>query len=99
MTERKPNTPPIAWHDILSSARPAILIAIEFLLRTKRLAPYSNALRLLSIAIDKLIPESNDAAIIAAIRATQCELSSLGKAKPAKQRAVLVKLKNQVAEL
>lgn len=99
MARKKRREPVIAWYDILSSARPVLLIAIEFLLRTKRLAPYSNALRLLSIAVDRLIPEGDDRLVVAAIRKTQKQLSSLGKAKPAKRRAVLTKLKDQVTDL
>ena len=96
---RKRREPTLAWYDILSSARPALLIAIELLLRIPRLAPYSNALRLLSIAIDRLIPEPNNQLTVAAIRKTQKQLSTLGKARPAKRRAVLTKLKNQVTDL
>ena len=96
---RKNKGPAIAWYDVASTARPLLLLTIEFLLRTKRLAPYGTALRLLSIAIDRLIPEGDDRLVVAAVRKSQKQLRTLRKAKPAKQRTVLTKLKDQVAEL
>lgn len=99
-TKRKPKktAPDVGWYDILLSARPLLVLAIEFLIHTKKLGSYGKALRLLSIAIDRVLPEDGTQ-LLTAIRTTRNELRSLGKAKPAKQRRVLNKLKTQITEL
>lgn len=96
---RKTKKADVDWLSIAQSARPLLLVAIDILLHTKKLGPYSTALRLLSLAIDKMIPETDLSAKVTAIRRTQEQLPALGKAKPAKRRAVLSKLKTQVTEL
>jgi len=87
------------WYGAVSAAKPILLMTIEFLIHTKRLAPYSKALRLLSIAVNQALADSDDDVVVAAVRKTQKQLTGLNAATPAKGRAVLKKLKTQIAEL
>lgn len=95
--KRKPTS--INWGDALSSARPLLLLTIEFLLRTKKMAPYGNALRLLSVAVDMLIPSQRRDSVVSAIRDTQAQLQDLGGYSPKKSRAILTNLKTLIAQL
>lgn len=96
---RKTKKADVDWVAVAQSARPLLLVAIDILLRSKTFGPYSTVLRLLSLAIDKIIPDADLTAAVAAIRKTQIQLTDLGQAKPAKRRAVLSKLKKQVTDL
>ena len=96
---RKRRKPVIAWYDVLSSARPLILITIELLLKTKRFAPYSSAFRLLGLAVDTILAEGDNSLVASAIRKTSQQLDTLAKAKPPKRRAVLTALKTQISAL
>ena len=89
----------VDWPHVLASARPLLLVAIDLLLRTKKLKPYKNALHLISVAVDRLIPVDVKSDSIDEIRKTHAELAALGNASPAKRRALLEKLHVQLSAL
>ena len=97
MEPRKEPTP--AWYHVVTSARPLLLTAIEFLIHTKKFGPHSNALRLLSVAIDHILPANENEGLIAALRKTRNELPDLGEASAAERLEILTQLKDQLTEL